>query len=443
MELLLLSVEDAPIDLLLPALELLHKIFAVVIDKPADPKVRRIRWNNAKVQQHLANVPIAQDFLVAAGFTIASEPIEGSTEQEDVMRFEDGRPLLLMTEARRLVAAALLKAKQRRDASPAALAAQARAGTTPAAAPTAGASAEAEGQLIDLAAEGGEGPAADAHAAGAAEAAGGSPAPAAGASPSASLPAGATPGGTLHEEGSEVGQDAEARTWGGARSETEDKMAALGLQGGGGAGAAEEERLGRMHGLIGTLDGADPALLVPALDVVVRIAAGILDNSASDKMRRVRRGGAAFGKVEAFASLLELLEAGGFVFCEEDGDRVVRFPAGASLHLLGELRSMAAQMLRRLKPKDEAGPGPAAAAPAARETKVFFKSAGGEDPARFSVPDSYFALSGAELKALTASRQGDALMTKARAPPAEPAPPRRPPAPRPMPSRLPPRQRPC
>ena len=104
---------------------------------------------------------------------------------------------------------------------------------------------------------------------------------------------------------------------------------------------------------------------------------------------------------------------------------------------------MAAQMLRRLKPKDEAGPGPAAAAPAARETKVFFKSAGGEDPARFSVPDSYFALSGAELKALTASRQGDALMTKARAPPAEPAPPRRPPAPRPMPSRLPPRQRPC
>ena len=37
--------------------------------------MRRLRWNNAKVQEHLAGVPIAQDFLVAAGFTIAEEPV--------------------------------------------------------------------------------------------------------------------------------------------------------------------------------------------------------------------------------------------------------------------------------------------------------------------------------------------------------------------------------
>ena len=38
-------------------------------------QVRRLRWNNAKVQEHLAGVPIAQHFLVAAGFTIAEEPV--------------------------------------------------------------------------------------------------------------------------------------------------------------------------------------------------------------------------------------------------------------------------------------------------------------------------------------------------------------------------------
>jgi len=99
---MLAAVADAPAEMLEPALELLIKMYTAIIDKPNEPKVRRIRWMNAKVQQYLASVPIAQDFLLASGFCIVESPVEGSAtaETEDVIVFKDGSSMTLLAEAR-------------------------------------------------------------------------------------------------------------------------------------------------------------------------------------------------------------------------------------------------------------------------------------------------------------------------------------------------------
>jgi hypothetical protein len=109
---MLSAVADAPRDVLEPALELLVKMFTAIIDKPNEPKVRRIRWMNAKVQEHLAGVPIAQDFLVASGFSIIESPVEGSPgETETVLLFEDGSSRTLLSEARGRLNQALARAR--------------------------------------------------------------------------------------------------------------------------------------------------------------------------------------------------------------------------------------------------------------------------------------------------------------------------------------------
>ena len=109
---MLSAVADAPRDVLEPALELLVKMFTAIIDKPNEPKVRRIRWMNAKVQEHLAGVPIAQDFLVASGFSIIESPVEGSQgETETVLLFEDGSSRTLLSEARGRLNQALARAR--------------------------------------------------------------------------------------------------------------------------------------------------------------------------------------------------------------------------------------------------------------------------------------------------------------------------------------------
>ena len=124
---MLSAVADAPRDVLEPALELLVKMFTAIIDKPNEPKVRRIRWMNAKVQEHLAGVPIAQDFLVASGFSIIESPVEGSPgETETVLLFEDGSSMTLLSEARGRLNQALARARSSPSSSAAAAAAAAQ-----------------------------------------------------------------------------------------------------------------------------------------------------------------------------------------------------------------------------------------------------------------------------------------------------------------------------
>jgi hypothetical protein len=41
---LLAAVEDAPAEMLQPALQLLITMYTAIIEKPNEPKVRRIRW---------------------------------------------------------------------------------------------------------------------------------------------------------------------------------------------------------------------------------------------------------------------------------------------------------------------------------------------------------------------------------------------------------------
>jgi hypothetical protein len=124
---MLSAVADAPRDVLEPALELLVKMFTAIIDKPNEPKVRRIRWMNAKVQEHLAGVPIAQDFLMASGFSIIESPVEGSPgETETVLLFEDGSSMTLLSEARGRLNQALARARSSPSSAAAAAAAQPR-----------------------------------------------------------------------------------------------------------------------------------------------------------------------------------------------------------------------------------------------------------------------------------------------------------------------------
>ena len=108
---MLAAVADAPLEVLEPALELLIKMYTAIIDKPNEPKVRRIRWMNAKVQQHLANVPVAQDFLLASGFAIIQSPVEDTGESEDIIVFQEGSSLTLLSEVRGRLNRALAQAR--------------------------------------------------------------------------------------------------------------------------------------------------------------------------------------------------------------------------------------------------------------------------------------------------------------------------------------------
>jgi hypothetical protein len=105
----LAAVADAPAEMLEPALKLLIKMYTAIIDKPHEPKCRRIRWMNAKVQQDLAIVPISQDLLLASGFCIIESPVEGSAtgETEDVITFKEGSSVILLAEARGRLTCAL------------------------------------------------------------------------------------------------------------------------------------------------------------------------------------------------------------------------------------------------------------------------------------------------------------------------------------------------
>jgi hypothetical protein len=116
---ILAAVADAPAEMLEPALKLLIRIYSAIIDKPNEPKVRRIRWMSAEVQQYLASVPIAQDFLLASGFCIIQRPVEGSAtgETEDVIVFEDDSFMTLLSKARRRLTRAVRRSAALRPVS--------------------------------------------------------------------------------------------------------------------------------------------------------------------------------------------------------------------------------------------------------------------------------------------------------------------------------------
>lgn len=174
----------------------------------------------------------------------------------------------------------------------------------------------------------------------------------------------------------------------------------------------------QLNMLASSLQGADPLVLLPALEMVLRIANSILNDPANPKVRSIKAKGAAFQKVAAFESLLQLLSVGGFEFGgrNEDGEEVVRFPSRASLHDLAEMRSVVEAHARPLRPQAGAAgaaEGAAEGAAVERETRVFRKSETGVDPARFSVPESFFAAKASDFAPSAAAKaQKEYMMTK-------------------------------
>jgi hypothetical protein len=62
-----------------------------------------------------------------------------------------------------------------------------------------------------------------------------------------------------------------------------------------------------IQALFGTIQGADVALLKPALDLLVRIASAILKEPGNVKLRSIKRRGAAFQKIEVPCIAQEIL----------------------------------------------------------------------------------------------------------------------------------------
>ena len=416
---MLAAVAEAPPEVLEPALELLEKIYTAIINKPAELKVRRIRWMNAKVQQHLAGVPVAQDFLVASGFSIVQRPVEGGgpDEQEDVILFEDGSSITLLTEARtRLTRALALSRSAPRstaagsaeDPRPTSLSSDPSAEEALPASPT-----RNSGNVGSV----GLGTSTHTHTS-ADFAAPGTPC-----SPQAVAPAGwqtfgdsAMPpapasggddwalGGT--ESSSERGGGVDT-AWGNGESDA-----------GGGAGYSDTDTgiLQRMDGLVLSTRGADKAVLIPALELMLKIAGGILENPGEEKVRRIKTAGNAFQKIAIMGSLTTLLETAGFVSLTEHGEEVLRFPQSGSLYLLAEMRSFIARDLKLLKPATAPDDVAATTPPARdRELRVFVRGEGGGqvDAARFQVPDDCFEIRAEDVRAqMAAAAQKNMMMTK-------------------------------
>lgn len=287
---MLAAVSDAPPEVLEPALELLSKIYTAIIDKPNEPKVRRIRWMNAKVQQHLAGVPVAQDFLIASGFSIIHCPVEGSTtgEKEEVVVFEDGSSFTLVTEARSRLNRALTMARSapRSSASgqphPMSINSDPSAGDSPMspASPSRNSArvGEAERPISTHSATDFGVPGADASSSG--------------------TPSGAPPPGwqTFDSQEGEAAADG-VGDW--AMGDAGGGLAAVGGERGGGqmdqeeiAGAGRSEgeemtdsqRMQQMDGLVCSARGANKDLLIPALELMVKIASAILDKPGDEKV---------------------------------------------------------------------------------------------------------------------------------------------------------------
>ena len=285
---MLAAVVDAPPEVLEPALELLAKMYTAIIDKPNEPKVRRIRWMNAKVQQHLSGVPVAQDFLLASGFYIIQSPVEDSVtgENEEVVVFQEGSSFTLLAEARsRLNRALSLSRATPRSSS--AVAAQPRpmsttsdlsAGDSPMSPASPGRSSAGLRQTqLHSAADFGV----------------------PGSDPSSSgTPTGAPPPGweTFDSQEGQLaagGQD----DWAMGDVDRESAVGAGGCVGGqmdqdtsGGAGRSEAgamtdtERMQQMDALACSMRGAEKERLIPALELMVKIASAILEKSADEKV---------------------------------------------------------------------------------------------------------------------------------------------------------------
>lgn len=376
------SIQEAPPELVVPALELLSRIYGAIIDKPDEPKVcwlllpygrharpssfpgffawgltangvraqvRKIRCTNEKFVAHLGGLPVAMDFLEASGFIQAMLPIEGGAGEEECIVFPKDGSTSLLRQARsesgpfpRVAArrargghgdtarrwASLLgtppsSLNSRYTPHPPRFAATCRnklqpvlkrerpklpqAPTAERPEPAGNAPKPAEALLIDI-----------------------SPTQAT-TSPTAASP---------HSEWLSFGGDSLGESFEG------DEPPQRPLPG---AGPGEEERqVATIHSLLRTLEGADASLLRPALDLIGKITGAILQQPGTPKVRSIKRRGAAFQKIEAFESLMGVMVAAGFEFrTDSDGESVV-LPQGASLYVLGEMKSLCELHLKRI-----------------------------------------------------------------------------------------------
>ena len=271
---MLAAVADAPPEVLEPALELLIKMYSAILDKPNEPKVRRIRWMNAKVQQHLANVPVAQDFLMASGFSILQSPVEesGTGDTEDVIIFQDGSSLTLLSEARGRLNRALAQSRSGQRLAPAdtqerpvSMGVSDSAGDSPMAPASPSAAAPSEERPVST------------HSAADFGAPGSNPS-------SAGVPSGEMPASWQAFANSDVPMDepsepASSSNVGPVRASAAESAAGVRAGSSGGAGQAQQlsdsELLQRMDALICSTRGADKDLLVPALELALRIGEGL------------------------------------------------------------------------------------------------------------------------------------------------------------------------
>uniref|UniRef100_A0A7S4NEX1 UBX domain-containing protein n=1 Tax=Guillardia theta TaxID=55529 RepID=A0A7S4NEX1_GUITH len=349
-EALLALVADAPVEVLEPALDLLYKICSAIVEKPNEAKVRKIRWNNEKVQKHLGGVPIAMDFLIASGFSIKKMPAEKSpSELEEVILFEETASLRLLDEVRKRLKKAVDACRERRMSMP-----------NPIPSESFGSESFLSDSSSSLPVSVGED-----------------------AGPEVQVPLQEAAGAKMEEDTKEVssGRDVQSLS---------DRLTCIYL----------------------TVQGANPEELLPALEMMVKICSGILDQPGNDKVRRINCKSASFQKIAKFHSLSLMLEAVGFESISDNGEELLRFPTDGSQFQLAELKSILLRELQTLR-----SPSTAEAPKARRidrELLVFKRRDDGPDPGRFNVPDSYFEMTSADVKSAQSSAATKGmLMTKA------------------------------
>ncbi|EKX34447.1 hypothetical protein GUITHDRAFT_147223 [Guillardia theta CCMP2712] len=276
-EALLALVADAPVEVLEPALDLLYKICSAIVEKPNEAKVRKIRWNNEKVQKHLGGVPIAMDFLIASGFSIKKMPAEKSpSELEEVILFEETASLRLLdevgggkhvlqeevegrVEVRKRLKKAVDACRERRMSMP-----------NPIPSESFGSESFLSDSSSSLPVSVGED-----------------------AGPEVQVPLQEAAGAKMEEDTKEVssGRDVQSLS---------DRLTCIYL----------------------TVQGANPEELLPALEMMVKICSGILDQPGNDKVRRINCKSASFQKIAKFHSLSLMLEAVGFESISDNGEEL-------------------------------------------------------------------------------------------------------------------------
>lgn len=259
-------------------------------------KVRKIRCSNEKFLAHLGGLPVAMNFLEASGFIQTSLPMDNGAGMEECIVFPKEGSLSLLRQARAKLQPVLQQEKPKVAQTPASHALQ---GHAPAAPPPPSANVA---PLIDFSA----------------------PPPVHLSNPAAASPASSQPPSewAAFEDG---GEDVEEPTrryvflhrskWRKSlrnpdaleylsslpgENKSRDQAADAASEGDSDVHKAgqEEQQIATIHAMFGTIQGADAALLKPALDLLIRIATAILKEPGNVKLRSIKRRGAAFQKIE-------------------------------------------------------------------------------------------------------------------------------------------------